>query len=140
MSRWSEALKKTGDWMIVHDTDARTVASLVNHFIKTAYGPDACQAVRSIPGGVFVAAAYIPEGALQAYENRKIRIRMDRQERMENSNPHVNHATMMAEHEAKQKALAAAKKEFEEAEDPWEKYDGNSEDEDIDEHGVDIDD
>lgn len=119
MSRWSEALKKTGDWLIVHDLDSKTVSSLVNHFMKTAYGPDACQAIRSIPGGVFIAAAHIPAGAREAYEKRQDTTRLKRQMNINDLN---NDRRGWGEPQVPNVQ--------DDDEDPWEKYDGNEDEDD----------
>lgn len=117
MSRWSEHLKKTGDWLIVHDNDSRSVARLVYSFMKTAYGPEALQAVRSIPGGTFVAAAYIPEGAREAYEARQDKTRLKRQMNIDDLN-----------NDRRGWGPAKPANLQDDDEDPLEKYDGNSED------------
>ena len=119
MSRWSEALKKTGDFLIVHDNDVKAVSRLVHNFMRTAYGPDAVYATRTIPGGTFIAAAYIPQGAREAYEKRKDATRLKRQ---------MNIADLNNDRWGEFPVANVQ----DDDEDPLEKYDGNFE--------VDIDD
>ena len=79
MSRW-DVLQKRGDWLEVWGITTKKVSPQLNLYFKTKYGDGVVYVTREIPGGVFVALAHMPEGAVEAAEARKERARMHRQE------------------------------------------------------------
>lgn len=82
MSTIWENLRVQGDWVFVEDKTPGEISSLVNNFLKRNYSRDCLYTCRQIPGGTFVALAFIPEGALEAYDERKSQIRQERSDRL----------------------------------------------------------
>lgn len=70
-----EQLRKRGDWLIVEDKRPSEVSSLVAHWLRRQYSPQCIYSCKEVPEGTIVFLAYVPHGAVEAYDARQEELR-----------------------------------------------------------------
>lgn len=84
-SPWKN-LRKRGDWMVVWGKTPDDVSNSLRQYFTYNFSREVVYKTATIPDGVFIVLAHMPEGLVEEYEARKGKICMDQQERAENLN------------------------------------------------------